>query len=98
MLHFCLNLIQPLTFSLFTCECGHRLYAFGTHLVCYSFEGQQIITHDTIQNVMYVVILDNGHVVWKEWWYTFTSRISLQVDLYMTKEVQVFVVDVVVTN
>jgi hypothetical protein len=32
-LHFCLGLIQPSAFSFFTCECGHRLDAFGTHLI-----------------------------------------------------------------
>ncbi len=35
--HF--SLIQPLTFSLFTCECGHGLGTFGTHLVYGMFGG-----------------------------------------------------------
>jgi hypothetical protein len=30
-LHFCLNLIQPSTSTLFMCECGHGLDAYGTH-------------------------------------------------------------------
>jgi hypothetical protein len=33
---------------LFMCECGHRLDAYGKHLVCCSFGGQQIVTHDAI--------------------------------------------------
>jgi hypothetical protein len=37
---FCFNLIQPSIFSLLTCECGHELNAFGTHLVHCSFQGQ----------------------------------------------------------
>jgi hypothetical protein len=98
MLHFCLSLIQPSTSSICTCECGHGLYASNTHLTRCSFEGQQIVTHDAIQNVMYFVVQESGHIVWKEQWYALTSRISLRDDLYMTKEVQVFVVDVVVTN
>jgi len=36
-LHFRLRLIQPLASSLITCECGHRLDAFGTDLVCCPF-------------------------------------------------------------
>jgi hypothetical protein len=35
------------------CECGHMLDAFGTHLACCLFGGQQIITHDAIRDVMY---------------------------------------------
>jgi hypothetical protein len=49
MLHFRVNLIQLLAFSFFTCECGHGLHTFGTHLACYSFEGQRITTHDTFE-------------------------------------------------
>jgi hypothetical protein len=32
-LHFCLSLIQPSRFSLFTCKCAHKLDAFGMHLI-----------------------------------------------------------------
>jgi hypothetical protein len=45
---------------------------------------------------MYALAKENGHVVWKEWWYTFTLGISLQANLYMTCEV--FVVDAVVID
>jgi hypothetical protein len=47
---------------------------------------------------MYALIRENGHVVWKEWWYAFTSKVSLQADLYMTCEDHVFIVDVVVID
>jgi hypothetical protein len=41
VLHFHLVLIQPLTFNLFTCECGHLgLNAFGTQLTRCPFKGQ----------------------------------------------------------
>jgi len=50
MLHFCFNLIQPSTSSLFTYECGHGLDAFGMHLTHCLFGGQQIATHDAIRN------------------------------------------------
>jgi hypothetical protein len=53
-LHFCFSLIQLSTFSFLTCECGHELDAFGTHLVRCPFGGQRIATHDAIRNVMYV--------------------------------------------
>jgi hypothetical protein len=36
-LNFCLDLIQPLTFNLFTCECGHRLDTSCTHLTHCAF-------------------------------------------------------------
>jgi hypothetical protein len=36
-LHFHLGLIQPLASSFLTCECGHRLDVFGTHLICCLF-------------------------------------------------------------
>jgi hypothetical protein len=39
-----------------------------------------------------------GTFVWKEQWYTFTSRVSLQADLHMICEDQNFVANVVVTN
>jgi len=57
-----------------------------------------IATHDAIWDVMYAFIQENGHVVWREWWYALTSRVSLWTDLYMTRKDQVFIVDVVVTN
>jgi hypothetical protein len=45
---FCLSLIQPSAFSFFTCECGHGLDVFGTHLIRCLFGGQQIATHEVI--------------------------------------------------
>ncbi len=65
MLCFHFDLIYPSTSSLFTCECGHRLDAFGTHLVHCPFGGQWITTHDTIQDIMYALARKSGHVVWK---------------------------------
>jgi hypothetical protein len=47
---------------------------------------------------MYAFIQESEHVVWKNQWCTLTSGVSLQVDIYMTQEDRVFVVDVVVTN
>jgi hypothetical protein len=85
-MHFRLSLIQPLTSRFLMCECGHRLNAFGTHLAHCPFEGQHIATHDAIRDVMYALVRESGHVVWREQWYAFTSRASLRVDLYMTYE------------
>jgi len=65
MLHFHFNSIQPLASSLFTCECGHGLDAFGMHLVHCLFGGQQIITYDAIWDVMCALAWKSGHVVWK---------------------------------
>jgi hypothetical protein len=59
------------------CECGHELDTYDTHLACYPFKGQQIITHDTIKNVIYVFIQDNKHIVWIEWWYALMLGTSL---------------------
>jgi hypothetical protein len=56
LLCFHLGLIQPLTSSLLTCECGHGLDIFGTHLARCPFGGQRIATHDAIQNVMYAYV------------------------------------------
>ncbi len=47
VLCFCLDLIQPSTSKLFTCEYGHGLDTFNTHLTCL-FGGQRIATHDVI--------------------------------------------------
>jgi len=47
---------------------------------------------------MYALAQKNGHVVWKEQWYTFTSRASLRVNLYMICEDQVFIATVVVID
>jgi len=47
---------------------------------------------------MNAFVKENGHIVWKKWWYAFTLRVSLQIDFYMTREDQVFVVDVVVID
>jgi hypothetical protein len=66
------------------CECGHWLDAFGMHLIHCPFKGQRIITRDVIKDVVYAFIQKSGHVVWKEWWYAFMSRISLQANFYMT--------------
>ncbi len=97
-LHFCLGLIQPLAFSLLTCECGHKLDAFNTHLTCCLFGGQWIATHDAIWNIMYALAQKSGHVIWKEWWYALTLGLSLWADFYMTRKDQVLIADVVVVN
>jgi hypothetical protein len=76
-LRFYFNLIQPSTFSLFTCDCGYGLDTFGTHLAHCLFRNQPIATHDTIRNVMYALTQENGHDVWKKWRYAITSRVSL---------------------
>jgi hypothetical protein len=73
----CFHLIQLSASSFFTCECEHKLEASGTHSTYCPFEGQRIITHDAIRNVMYAFAQKNGHNIWKEWWYALTSRVSL---------------------
>jgi hypothetical protein len=98
VLHFCFDLIHLLASSIFMCECGNGLDAFGTHLAHCPFEGQWITTHDAIKHVMYAFVQENGHVVWKERCYTFMLKVSLRTNLYMTHEGQVLAVDVVVTN
>jgi hypothetical protein len=45
-LRFHLNLIQLSASSFLTCECGHELDAFDTHLVHCPFGNQRITTHD----------------------------------------------------
>jgi len=65
MLHFHLNLSQPLAFNLLTCECGHGLNTYGTHL-SHLFRGQWVATHDAIRDVMYAFAQENGHNVWRE--------------------------------
>jgi len=85
---FRLGLIQPSTFSPLTYKCGHKLHTSNMHLVDCPFKGQQIITHDTIQ--------ESGHDVWRKQWYTFTSKVSLRANLYMTRKDQVVIVDVMV--
>jgi hypothetical protein len=69
-----------------------------TRIVHCPFGGQQIATHDAIWDIMYALARKNEHAIWKEQWYALTSGVSLQVDIYMTWEDQVFVVNVVVTN
>jgi len=51
-LHFHLGLIQPSTFSLFKCECGHWLDTSSMHLIRCPFKGQRIVTHDAIRDIM----------------------------------------------
>jgi hypothetical protein len=81
-----LGLIRPSTSSLFTCECGHGLDAFNTHLIHCSFGGQQISTHDAIWDIMYAFSWNNGHNVWKEQLYTLTWKVSLRAELHITWE------------
>jgi hypothetical protein len=83
---FCLNLIQPSTSNLLTCECGYGLDTFDTHLTCCLFRGQRIATHDIIKDVMYALAQKNGYNVWKEWWYALMSGASLRANFYMTHE------------
>jgi hypothetical protein len=47
---------------------------------------------------MYTLVRKNGHDVWREWWYALTSKVSLQINMYMNCEDQVFVANVVVTD
>ncbi len=81
---FHLDLIQPSTSNFFTCERGHVFDTLGTHLTCCLFGNRWIATHDVIRNIMYTLAQKNGHIVWKERWYTLISRVSLQIDFYMT--------------
>jgi hypothetical protein len=80
------------------CKCGRGLDASSTHLTCCSFKGQHITTHDVITNMMYAFIRKSEHIVLREWWYAFTSGVSLEVNVYMNCEDQVFVTNVVVTD
>jgi hypothetical protein len=47
---------------------------------------------------MYAFARESGHAIWKERWYALALGVSLQIDLYMTREDQVFVANVVVTD
>jgi hypothetical protein len=47
---------------------------------------------------MYAPIRKSGHTIWREWWYAFTLRISLQINLYTNQKDQVFIADVVITD
>ncbi len=62
---FHLDLIQPLTSNLLTCERGHVFDTLGTHLTRCLFGNQWIPTHDVIRNIMYTLARKNGHIVWK---------------------------------
>jgi hypothetical protein len=98
---FCFGLIQLLTSSFFMCECvecGHGLDASNMHLTCCPFRGQRIATRDAIRDIMYAFTQESGHTIWRERWYTFTLGASLRADLYMTREDQVFVTNVVVID
>ncbi len=55
-MHFRLDLIQPLTFSVVMCECEYRLNTSSMHLAHCLFRGQQIATHVVIIDVMYAFI------------------------------------------
>jgi hypothetical protein len=55
----CFNLIQPSTSSFFTCECGHKFNTSSTHLRC-PFRDQQIATHDTIRDFIYIIAWKSG--------------------------------------
>jgi hypothetical protein len=68
------------------------------HLVHWLFGGQQITTHDAIQNVMYAFIRKNGHAIWRERWYALMLGVSLWTNFYMIWEGRVFVVNIVVTH
>jgi hypothetical protein len=48
------------------------------HLAHCPFKGEQITTHNAIQNVMYALTRKNGHAIWRERWYALTWRVSLQ--------------------
>jgi sialic acid synthase SpsE len=68
------------------------------HLACCPFGGQWIATHDAMKDVMYAFVQESEHDVWREQWYTLMSRASLQVDLYITCEDQVFNINLVVMD
>jgi len=61
-----------------------QIRPFGMHLTHCPFKGQWVATYDAILDVMYAFTQENGHVEWREWWYTFTSGVSLRTNLYMT--------------
>jgi hypothetical protein len=72
----------------------HIWHTFNTCL----FGGQWIATHNAIKDIMYALVRESEHVVWREQWCTFTLGVSLRINVYMIREDQVFVVNVMVTD
>jgi hypothetical protein len=94
---FCLSLIQPSASSFFTCECGHGLNTSNTHLTSCLFRGQRIATHDAIKKSCMPLFEKVGTLYGKSGDTPYV-RSFITNWFYMTRENQVFIVDVVVTN
>jgi hypothetical protein len=94
---FCFSLIQLSTFSLFMCECGHGLDAYGMHLAHCPFGSWQIARRDAIKKSPMPSFKGVG-MLYGESKYALTLGASLWVDLYMTWEDYIFVADVVVID
>ncbi len=99
------SMIQPSTFSLLMCECGHGLNAFGMLSVQRSVDHhtwchQKMSCMPSFEKMGIMYGESNGTPSHQELHYEliFTWRTPLRVDLYMTCEDQVFVIDVVVMN
>jgi hypothetical protein len=45
-------------------------------------------THDAIQDIMYAFVWKNGQILWKEWWYAFTSWISYELIFTWLKRIR----------
>ncbi|KAG6556753.1 hypothetical protein Mapa_001697 [Marchantia paleacea] len=69
----------------------------GVHMACCQFGGQRIVTHDAIRDVVFVMAREGGYFTWRECWYVLQST-RVRVDLYLVREDQVTVVDVVVID
>jgi hypothetical protein len=93
-----LGLPHPTMAHLSWCHCGHAIDDLGTHLLWCPCGSECTTIHNTFQNIVAIIALENGTHVQKEVSHLFPHHIPQQVDILITRNDFCTLMDIVVAN
>ncbi len=93
-----LGLPHPTMAHLSWCYCGHTIDNLGTHLLRCPCGNECTTIHNTFQNIVATIALENGTHVQREVSHIFPRHIPRQVDIFITKKIICTLMDIVVVD
>jgi hypothetical protein len=67
------------------CKCGHTIDDLGTHLLWCPYKSECMTPHDTFQNIVATIALENGTHIQKEVPQLFPHHTQRQMDILITR-------------
>ncbi len=67
------------------CKCGHTIDDLGTHLLWCSCESECTTAHNTLQNLVVIIVSESGSHVQKEVSHLFLHHTQRQMDIFITR-------------